>query len=68
MKTITISHKFQIVISKKYCKQLGLKSGQRLQIIYDQNQLVLIPLTSISEMRGFIKGIDTTIEREGGRV
>jgi hypothetical protein len=36
-------------------------------IIYG-DRIEMIPLKRISEMKGFLKGIDTTVERETDRV
>jgi hypothetical protein len=32
------------------------------------NRIEMIPLRKISEMKGFLKGIDTTVEREPDRL
>jgi len=63
METATISSKFQIVIPRSIRESLGLKPGQKLQAIQYENRIELIPVKPIREMRGFLKGIDTTIER-----
>lgn len=68
METVTISPKFQVVIPKKVRESLRLKAGQKLQIIYYQNQLVLIPLQPAETLRGIARGMDTTVEREADRV
>lgn len=68
METVTISPKFQIVIPQRARKELHLKAGQKLQVLFYQNQLVLIPLKPMKSMRGLAKGIDTTVERNEDRV
>ncbi|MDZ7859180.1 MAG: AbrB/MazE/SpoVT family DNA-binding domain-containing protein [Candidatus Krumholzibacteriota bacterium] len=68
MNTVTLSPKFQVVIPKAIREILKLKPGQRIQAIVYQNRIELIPVKSAKDMRGFIKGIDTEIEREGDRV
>jgi AbrB family looped-hinge helix DNA binding protein len=67
MTTITISPKFQVVIPKSIRTALGLKPGQKIQAIAYQDRIVLIPVRPIKEMRGFVKGIDTTVAREEDR-
>jgi AbrB family looped-hinge helix DNA binding protein len=64
METVTISSKFQIVIPRSIRESLGLKPGQKFQAIQYGNRIELVPVRPIREMRGFLKGIDTTIERE----
>ena len=68
MSSVKISPKYQIVIPRKVRDSLQLKPGQKVQVILYGNRIELIPERSISEMRGFLKGITTRIEREGDRV
>lgn len=68
MNTVILSPKFQVVIPKAIREILGLKPGQKIQAIVYQNRIELIPVKSAKKMRGFIKGIDTEIERERDRV
>lgn len=46
---------------------MGLKAGQKIQVILYDNRIELIPVMSARKARGFLKGIDTTIEREPDR-
>ena len=68
MSSVKISPKYQIVIPRKVRDLLQLKPGQKVQVILYGNRIELIPERSISEMRGFLKGIDTKTEREGDRM
>jgi AbrB family looped-hinge helix DNA binding protein len=68
MEAVKISPKYQIVIPKKLRDALKLMPGQKVQMIAYGNRIELIPLRSISEMKGFLKGIDTTVEREPDRL
>ena len=68
MQTVTVSPKFQVVIPKKTREQLGMKPGQKMQVIAYENHIVLVPLQTIESTRGFLKGIETTIEREEDRL
>jgi AbrB family looped-hinge helix DNA binding protein len=65
--TVTISPKFQVVIPKAIREELGLLPGQKLQAIVYGERIELIPVRPIKEMRGFLKGIETTIDREADR-
>jgi AbrB family looped-hinge helix DNA binding protein len=67
MGTVTISPKFQVVIPKAIRETLGLKPGQKVQAIVYENRIELIPLRPATELRGFVRGIDTTVEREDDR-
>ena len=67
MEAVKISPKFQVVIPRKVRESMRLKTGQRLQVIEYGNRIELIPEKSIAEMRGFLKGIATDVEREEDR-
>ena len=68
METVTLSPKFQVVIPKEVRKKFNLKPGQKLQIIEFGDRLEFIPIKDIKESRGFLKGMDTNVEREGDRL
>lgn len=68
MQTVTISPKFQIVIPKEIRESLQLSPGQKVQAIIYDGRIELIPLRPPKQMRGFLKGIDTTVIREKDRV
>jgi AbrB family looped-hinge helix DNA binding protein len=68
MNTLTISPKYQLVIPKAIRELLGLKPGQKVQAIAYNNRIELIPVRPIRRMRGFVRGMDTAIEREDDRV
>jgi AbrB family looped-hinge helix DNA binding protein len=68
MGTVTLSPKFQVVIPKPIREKLSLSPGQRIQVIVHDGRIELIPLRPIKEMRGFLKGINTTVEREADRL
>ncbi|UCF69459.1 MAG: AbrB/MazE/SpoVT family DNA-binding domain-containing protein [Acidobacteriota bacterium] len=68
MGTVTISPKFQVVIPKAIRERLGLEPGQKVQAIVYGDRIELIPIRPAAELRGFLKGIDTRVERESDRV
>jgi AbrB family looped-hinge helix DNA binding protein len=68
METVTVSSKFQIVIPRKMRDSLGLQPGQQVQVLLYENRIELIPLRPIEEMRGFVRGIETSVERDSDRV
>lgn len=67
METVTVSPKFQVVIPKRIREKLGLSPGQKVQAILYGDRIELIPVRSIKNMRGFLKGITTTVKREADR-
>jgi AbrB family looped-hinge helix DNA binding protein len=68
MDQVTISTKFQVVIPKNVRDKLNLKPGQKVQVIPYMGRIEMIPVRDVKESRGFLEGIDTTIEREPDRV
>ncbi len=68
MHTVTISSKYQVVIPKKIRANLDLKPGQKVQVISYKGRVELIPQQSMEHMRGFLKGIETTVDREEDRL
>lgn len=62
-----ISPKYQVVIPKAIREELELKPGQMVQVIAHGDRIEMIPVRSMREMRGFLSGIDTTVERESDR-
>ena len=67
METAIVSPDFQVAIPPAIREALGIQPGQRVQVILDQNRIELLPLRAVREMRGFLKGIDTTVGREPDR-
>ena len=67
MTTITVSPKFQVVIPKEIRKRLNLKPGQKLQVIQLGDRIEYIILKDIKDARGFLKDINTDVDREGDR-
>jgi len=68
METVTVSPKFQVVIPKEIRESLKLAPGQKIQALLYEKRIELIPLRPIKKMRGFLKGIDTSIDRETDRL
>jgi AbrB family looped-hinge helix DNA binding protein len=68
MKTVTVSPKYQVVIPREVRETLSIKPGEKMQVIRYGNRIELVPVKKIKTMRGFLKGIDTTVVREKDRV
>ncbi len=68
MTSVTVSPKFQVVIPKDVREAMGIYSGQKIQVLTYQSRIELIPLKPMKEMRGFLKGIDTDVQRDDDRV
>ncbi len=68
MSVVTVSPKFQVVIPREIREALGLAPGQKVQVLQYQNRVEFIPVRPVRALRGFLKGIDTTVPRDGDRV
>ncbi len=68
MDVVTVSRNYQVVIPRRVRELLSLKPGQKVRVIVYKNRIELIPVEPISQARGFLKGIDTSVERENDRV
>ena len=68
MNTVTVSPKFQIVIPKNIRDMMGIISGQKIEVVAYQDRIELIPIQPMKKLRGFLKGIDTTVTREKDRL
>ena len=68
METVTISPKFQVVIPKGIRERLKLRPGQKVQAILYDDRIELVPVRPAKAMKGFLKGIDTTVAREDNRL
>jgi AbrB family looped-hinge helix DNA binding protein len=68
VQTVIVSPKYQVVIPKNIRDSLKLRPGQKMRVIEYDGRIELIPDRDISELRGFLKGIDIRLEREKDRI
>ncbi len=68
MHTVTVSPKYQVVIPKHVREAMQLRPGQKLKVIEYEGRIELIPDRDISELKGFLKGINTEFIREDDRL
>ena len=68
MTTVTVSPKYQVVIPKDIRNKIELKPGQKFQVLNYGDRIEFVPIKNIKKLKGFLKGIDTTIEREKDRI
>jgi AbrB family looped-hinge helix DNA binding protein len=68
MATVKVSPKFQVVIPREVRQSLGIRAGQRVQVVAYEGRVEFIPLKPMKQMRGFLRGLDTTVERDEDRV
>lgn len=65
---VTVSSKYQIVIPRAIRESLGIRPGMKLHALEYRGRLELLPVKSARQARGFLEGIDTSVDRESDRV
>lgn len=68
MEIVTVSPKFQVVIPLSIRRELDLKPGMKLHAFRHDDRVEFISVKSTKKMRGFLRGMDTSIEREDDRL
>lgn len=68
MSAVTVSPKYQVVIPQAVRKSMGLVPGAKLQVIHYEDRIEMIPVRPSKELRGSLRGIDTSVPRERDRV
>ena len=68
MDTVTLSPRFQVVIPQAIRDALHLTAGEKLRVLRYAGRVEFIPIRPVQELRGSLRGMDTTIEREADRL
>jgi len=67
METVKISSRFQVVIPRKAREALRLRPGQRVRVFVYDGRLGIITIRAMKEMRGFVRGMDSSFARDKDR-
>lgn len=65
---VTLSPKYQVVIPQRIRENLRLRPGERFHVINYNGWIELIPVRKMREMRGFLRGMDSQIQRDEDRI
>lgn len=68
MTEVTVSPKFQIVIPKEIRESMGIVSGQKMKLLSYGGHIEVIPLRPMQQLKGHLRGIDTSVERREDRL
>ena len=68
MTVVKVSPKFQVVIPRQIREALGLRAGQQVQALQYGERVEFIPVKPMKTMRGFLKGMNTSVPRDRDRV
>jgi AbrB family looped-hinge helix DNA binding protein len=61
---VTLSRRYQITIPRDIRQRLKLSPGQKFEFFVDKGLITLVRVRDIRELRGFMKGINTTVDRD----
>ena len=64
MNAVTVSPKYQVVIPRAVRDQMHIRPGEKLQVISFDDRIELVRTHPIKKMRGFLKGLDGSFQRE----
>ena len=67
MTTVKVSPKFQVVIPLEVRESMGIAPGEKVQVFQYENRIEFIPVKELKKMRGFLKGINTSVFRDEDR-
>ncbi len=67
MAVVTISPKFQVVIPRHIREALELEPGQKVQAFEFEGRVEFVPVRPARALRGFLRGITTSVPRERDR-
>ena len=68
METVTVTPDYQVNIPDSIRKVLDIEPGQEICLIEYEGVVRMVPVMAVEKARGFLKGIDTHIEREPDRL
>ena len=68
MESVKVSPKFQVVIPRSIRESLKIRPGERVHVLQYENRIEYIPEKKMKSMRGFLKGIDTSVKRDQDRI
>ena len=64
METVTVTNDYQVNIPDSIRQALDIEPGQQIALIEYQGVVRMIPVMPTPRARGFLKDVDTHIERE----
>lgn len=68
MELVKVSPKFQVVIPQSIREALHISPGERIHVLQYENRIEYIPEKKVESMRGFLRGINTKVERDADRI
>lgn len=67
MSSLVVSSNYRLVLPKNMTTNLGIRPGDKLHAIEYRGRITLIPVVNIRAYRGFLKDMNSTVERDADR-
>lgn len=64
METVKVSRKYQVVIPEKLRQEANIKPGDKMIAIAKHGILQYVPVRSLKETKGMVKGVDSAELRD----
>lgn len=64
MASVTLSAEYQLAIPKEVRDEMHLRVGQKFAVIPKGDSIVLVPIRSLEDSRGSLKGADPSDYRD----
>lgn len=64
MDVVTVSPKYQVVIPKAVRDRARIEPGEKLQVLSFDDRIELVRTRPMRRMRGFLRGLDPSFERD----
>ena len=68
MSTVVLSDEFEVVIPVDIREALHLEAGETLRVFASDGHVELVPIRPIQSMRGFLRGMNSEIDRDEDRL
>ena len=68
MHAVRLSRDYRLTVPRRFREALALEPGQMLDVSVVDGRIVIVPIPSAAEARGFLRGIDTVVPRDRDRV
>lgn len=68
VETVTVSPEYQVVIPSEVREALGIRPGQKVQVISHADRIEFVPVRPISDLRGMLRDLEDDFEREPDRL
>lgn len=66
--TIEVTDDYKIAIPPALAESLGIHPGQKLQALFYQGRIELMPEVHPRDLRGALPDLDTTVDRDEDRI